>query len=221
MGMVNFWLHAFIEPDDYPSDHSWCIELVDWWSGTNVRFSRAHLATAKKEECLNCTIDLSEQEDTYPDLDKLIQDIENGWEALCDVMDADGTQIAQYTIVIWSSKATYSVDSSGKTYVNWEFKHRVFFENLKETDMQPGKADQVLDLHIGDYLVKKEISEDSSIQDVLISAIHREESAIKFFEYLAGRGGTMQPTFERLAGEEKKHKLRLETFYDDNILTED
>ncbi len=31
----------------------------------------------------------------------------------------------------------------------------------------------------------------------------------------------MQPTFERLAAEEKKHKLRLETFYDDNILTED
>ena len=102
-----------------------------------------------------------------------------------------------------------------------EFKHRVFFENFKETDLQRSGPAEVLDLHIGDYLVEKEISEDSSIQDVLISAIHREESAIRFFEYLSGRGGTMQPTFERLAGEEKKHKLRLETFYDDNILTED
>ncbi len=102
-----------------------------------------------------------------------------------------------------------------------EFKHRVFFENLKETDLQRSGPAEVLDLHIGDYLVEKEISEDSSIQDVLISAIHREESAIRFFEYLSGRGGKMQPTFERLAGEEKKHKLRLETFYDDNILTED
>ena len=102
-----------------------------------------------------------------------------------------------------------------------EVKHRVFFENLKEADMQPGEAVQVLDLHIGDHLVAEEVSEDSSIQDVLISAIHREASAIKFFMRLAERGGKMQPTFERLAGEEKKHKLRLETFYDDNILTED
>ena len=101
-----------------------------------------------------------------------------------------------------------------------EAKHRVFFENLKEADMKSSKADEVLDLHIGDYLLAEEISQDSSIQDVLISAIHREASAIKFFTRLAGLEGKMQPTFERLAGEEKKHKLRLETFYDDNILTE-
>ena len=102
-----------------------------------------------------------------------------------------------------------------------ELKHCVFFQNLKETDMKSSKAAQVLDLHVGDYLVDEEISQDSSIQDVLIRAIHREASAIKFFTRLAGQGGKMQPTFERLAGEEKKHKLRLETFYDDNILTED
>ena len=102
-----------------------------------------------------------------------------------------------------------------------EIKHRVFFENLKETDMKSSKADEVLDLHIGDYLLPEEISEGSSIQDVLITAIHREESAIKFFSDLAAQAAKMQATFERLAAEEKKHKLRLETFYDDNILTED
>ncbi len=102
-----------------------------------------------------------------------------------------------------------------------ELKHRVFFENLKETDIQQGKSPSVLDLHIGDYLLSKEISEDSSIQDVLISAIHREAGAIKFFTDLAGQGGKMQATFEQLALEEKKHKLRLEAWYDDNILTED
>ena len=102
-----------------------------------------------------------------------------------------------------------------------EVKHRIFFEKLKETDIQPGKTDQVLDLHIGDYLLPEEIAKGSSVQDVLISAIHREESAIKFFSDLAAQAGNMRATFERLAGEEKKHKLRLETFYDDNILTED
>ncbi len=103
-----------------------------------------------------------------------------------------------------------------------ELKHCVFFQNLKETDMKSSsKADQVIDLHIGDYLQAEEISPNSSIQDVLISAIPRESSAIRFFTVLAGQAGPMQPTFERLAQEEKKHKLRLETFYDDKILTED
>ena len=102
-----------------------------------------------------------------------------------------------------------------------EVKHRVFFEKLKETDIQQDQAPKVLDLHMSDYLVSREISEDSSTQDVLISAIHREANAIKFFTDLAAQSGKMRSTFENLAAEEKKHKLRLETFYDEYILTED
>ena len=122
----------------------------------------------------------------------------------------------------WSEQLT---DSGARVLLSElareEAKHRIFFENLKEADIQPSQTDQVLDLHIGDYLLAEEISQGSSVQDVLISAIHREESAIKFFSDLAAQAGNMRATFEQLAGEEKKHKLRLETFYDDNILTED
>lgn len=123
----------------------------------------------------------------------------------------------------WSEQLT---DSGARVLLSElaqeEAKHRIFFENLKETDMQSStKADEVIDLHVGDYLQAEEISPNSSIQDVLISAIHRESSAIEFFTRLASQGGQMQSTFECLAAEEKKHKLRLETFYDDNILTED
>ena len=102
-----------------------------------------------------------------------------------------------------------------------EIKHRIFFENLKESDLQQGQAPQVLDLHMSDYLVSEEISEQSSVQDVLISAIHREANAIKFFTDLATQSSQMRSVFEKLAAEEKKHKLLLETYYDDNILTED
>ena len=102
-----------------------------------------------------------------------------------------------------------------------EVKHRILFENLKESELQESQAPRVLDLHMSDYLVSEEISEESSVQDVLISAIHREANAIKFFTDLAGQAGKMRSTFEGLATEEKKHKLRLETYYDDYILTED
>ena len=102
-----------------------------------------------------------------------------------------------------------------------EVKHRIFFENLKESDLQQGQTPQVLDMHMSDYLVPEEISEQSGVQDVLISAIHREANAIKFFTDLAAQNSQMRATFEKLAVEEKKHKLLLETYYDDNILTED
>lgn len=102
-----------------------------------------------------------------------------------------------------------------------EAKHRIFFEKLTKSQFTAGPAPAVLDLHIGDYLVAKRISDDSSTQDVLIAAIHRETSAIRFFTYLAGHPSELQATFQHLASEEKKHKLRLETFYDDHILVED
>ncbi len=101
-----------------------------------------------------------------------------------------------------------------------EAKHRIFFENLTEKDITDEPVPQVMDLHISDYLVSAEISEDSSTQDILISAIKREDSAIKFFTDLSGQAGKLQSTFQRLAAEEKKHKLRLETFYDDHILSQ-
>ena len=84
-----------------------------------------------------------------------------------------------------------------------EVKHRVFFENLKESDMQQGPTAEVMDLHMSDYLVSEKISEESSIQDVLIGAIKREANAIKFFTDLAGQSGAMRSTFEKLAAEEK------------------
>ena len=102
-----------------------------------------------------------------------------------------------------------------------EAKHREFFENLEQGAFQQGQTPAVLDLHIADYLLDRELREDSDIQDVLIHAIHRETTAIKFFTDLAGQSGPMRSTFERMVAEESKHKLRLETFYDDNILTED
>ena len=65
-----------------------------------------------------------------------------------------------------------------------------------------------------------DVRKGKSTQDILISAIKREDSAVKFFTDLSGQAGKLQSTFQRLAAEEKKHKLRLETFYDDHILSQ-
>jgi len=122
----------------------------------------------------------------------------------------------------WAGKLN---DPGGQTLLTElaeeEAKHRVFFENLKESDMRGGQAGEVMDLHMSDYLLSDDISEQSSIQDVLITAIKREAKAIKFYSDLAAQSSNMRSSFEKLAAEEKKHKLRLETYYDDYILTED
>ncbi|MBM3213042.1 hypothetical protein FJZ33_12530 [Candidatus Poribacteria bacterium] len=60
-------------------------------------------------------------------------------------------------------------------------------------------------------------------QDILIMAMKREESAVKLYTDLASR--VQEPKMNKLlqfmAQEESKHKLRLETEYDKNVLRED
>jgi rubrerythrin len=64
---------------------------------------------------------------------------------------------------------------------------------------------------------------DLTYQDALIVAMKREEGSVRFYEGL--RKATREPSLihllDLLVGEEKLHRERLETEYDQNILTED
>ena len=82
---------------------------------------------------------------------------------------------------------------------------------------------QVMDLKIGDYLVKIDADEqiaDLDYQQALIVAMKKEKAAFKLYMDLANQ--TSQPEFvalfQSLAQEEAKHKLRFEVEYDDLFL---
>jgi rubrerythrin len=104
-----------------------------------------------------------------------------------------------------------------------EVKHRKFLEGLDKGEVPDLPVKQVTDLKISDYLVDVEFKPDMDYQDILIMAMKREESATKLYADMASKieEPELNKFLRAMSQEEKKHKLRLEKEYDQNILAED
>lgn len=103
-----------------------------------------------------------------------------------------------------------------------ELKHKEFILQVKAGKTVTPSTEQVNDLQISDYIMDAKASADMDYQDALIVAMHREKMAFKLYTTLAASAQTeeIKNTFQLLAQQEAQHKLRLETIYDDEILTE-
>lgn len=104
-----------------------------------------------------------------------------------------------------------------------ETKHREFLEGMTEESVPDLPLQEVADLKISDYLVELDLKPDMDYQDILIVAMKREESAVKLYNDMAEKAQTpkLQKLLAFMAQEEARHKLRLETEYDENVLRED
>ena len=95
--------------------------------------------------------------------------------------------------------------------------HERKLRNFEETGRDTlAKIGEIPDLQISDFLVEKELTEDSSIQDVFIFAMKAEQKAFELYTKLAElevSTGTVR-LFRELAEEERKHKLDLEGEYE-------
>ena len=80
----------------------------------------------------------------------------------------------------------------------------------------------VKNLHISDYLTEKDPSPDMDYQDILVTAMKREERSKALYEDLAVRfvGTDIGKTLSKIAAEEAEHKLRFEKLYDETVLKE-
>lgn len=101
-----------------------------------------------------------------------------------------------------------------------EKNHKAILEGVKQ-----GKAfesGEVADLKIVDYVVDSDPRPDMEYQDALVLAMKREKAAFAMYSRLAEITQNQQTrrTFQILAQEEAKHKLRFETEYDQVILKE-
>jgi rubrerythrin len=101
-----------------------------------------------------------------------------------------------------------------------EKKHEAFIKDVRSGKQMPEAPKDVTDLSISDYLVEEAPSEDMDYQATLIVAMQREKSAFRLYSKLASvaQQENVKKLFLTLAQEEAKHKLRLETIYDDDIL---
>jgi rubrerythrin len=103
-----------------------------------------------------------------------------------------------------------------------EMKHRAILENLEGSGGLKPANFVVADLKVSDYLVEVEPSANMDYQDALILAMKREKAAYRLYIDLAegAQDQVLKETFENLAQKEAGHKLRLETIYDEQVLTD-
>ena len=109
-----------------------------------------------------------------------------------------------------------------KELENMEWAHKHILEHLDTADIMEYEKIDVPNLKISDSLVAPVEHPEMSVQDIIILAIKREEQAWKRYMELAQSTDNprIKQLLQRLADEEAKHKLQLETIYDDEGLYE-
>ena len=102
-----------------------------------------------------------------------------------------------------------------------EKKHRRLLEDLKNTGMVDGISEYAFkwipDIKRSDFVVEMEYRKGMTYNELLMLAMKREEKALKLYNQLQNQAEdeNSKNLFKMLCQEEAKHKLALETTYDD------
>ena len=109
-----------------------------------------------------------------------------------------------------------------KELEDMEWGHKAILENLTSASFNDFEPQKIQNLKIAETLVDPPVSAGMTIQEVLMVAIKREERAWNLYSELAelSEEDKIKNIFLKLATEEAKHKLQLETIYDSEILTQ-
>jgi rubrerythrin len=149
------------------------------------------------------------------------------------VIDPKFKEIVEFAIEREQEAADFYHELQGRVKHEWsrnilkeledmELGHKKILQNWTSEGVEEYKAPKITDLKISDYLEEVPANEEMGFQDVLITAMKREESAKNLYLDLAKKSDepATRNLFLKLAGEEAKHKLQLETIYDDEIFYE-
>lgn len=103
-----------------------------------------------------------------------------------------------------------------------ELGHKARLENINAERLASSEAVEVRDLKIADYTVSALPGPDMTWPDIVNIAMHRELAAANLYGDLAAivDDAAVKRLFENLAAEEKRHKLYLETIWDQDIMKE-
>ena len=115
---------------------------------------------------------------------------------------------------------------AGKTMLKeleaMERHHITMLKNFQEDSIEDYIKYSIPDLKISQFMQDIPEHDNMTYQEVIIVAIKREEAANLLYSTMAAEypDGPAKNLFMLLADEESKHKLSLETLYDDQILYE-
>ncbi|MFP4088353.1 MAG: ferritin family protein [Desulfobacteraceae bacterium] len=98
-----------------------------------------------------------------------------------------------------------------------ERNHQAMLEGFTRENIDHYTVEKIPNLKRSDYLVDMEYQPGMSYADILKLAMKREEKAFKFYSDFGEQAASPEhrKLFDILAQEEAKHKLKLETIYDD------
>ncbi len=97
-----------------------------------------------------------------------------------------------------------------------ELGHKLALEKIDAEDPGIFTATEISTGEFGEFFDRPSLSKDATIQEVLRFAIAEEIDAYSFYETMKKytKDESFASLLNRLAGEEKKHKQRLERMYD-------
>jgi rubrerythrin len=148
-------------------------------------------------------------------------------KTLTEIMDM-AIQFETDASEFYSTAADIAKDPSAKTmlkeFAAIELKHKHKLESFDLSDVahEHHTVPQTHDLHVSDYLMDKEVTPDSTSQDIMVHAMKREQKAYEFYARMLKvvASEEVRSLFEELAAEELEHKAKIETEYDDVVYKE-
>ncbi|MFO7749817.1 MAG: ferritin family protein [Desulfobacteraceae bacterium] len=132
--------------------------------------------------------------------------------------------VAFYTNLAEQATRT-SLKETFKNFSKEEEKHVALFSDLAgdKEKIDSYEFKKITDLKISDYMVETEYKEGMPMPEILRVAMKREEKAAKLYSDLAEKtdNADAKKLFNILVQEESKHKLALESMYDDYLADQD
>jgi rubrerythrin len=145
------------------------------------------------------------------------------WKSIEDVLDfaigGEEQSVRFYTRMAERAEKPW-MRTVFEVFAREEERHKAKLASIKEGRMDLPAPAKVQDLKIRDYVVDQEPDPELDYQQALILAMKKEKAAFRLYSDLAdaSEDQNLRQTFQALAQEEAKHKLRFEIEYDDNIL---
>lgn len=108
-----------------------------------------------------------------------------------------------------------------KEFAQEERKHQALLEKFEKEGIDKTAAEYKLkwitDMKRSDYVLDMEYKKGMAYNEILMLAMKQEEKALKLYNELLDNNKTddAKKLFQMLCQEEAKHKLKLETMYDD------